>query len=373
VVGLILPESFRFSVEDSRQVYDRLGIKEVVSFLPGETPKLTGISKGAWLEMTLEKVTTQGRESFTPEFKDTDAFKAKLDELFKTKGVGVFGVDFEILALGKSMFSEAGSKESLFDFCKEGIDRIVKEFDKDPAHQYKKGRHEGRNIEKELLAIVDESVWAQAVTLIKGYRSKTADRDTLAAQLHAVLLKISKNEGKYLPSFATEDDKERYIASAAGYLYGALESRAYRNCIQQDRPFVDSRHKETFGMMVVEAQLVLGTRSGTLTTIIEGLTAMQKAPQARLEEILVKTKEIDARIARGATITEVYPAVLATTNELQAIVDSEGGDNVPLALAELLRIIDVYADRNEKTFIDKVRQKALDALPAAIKGIQCAA
>ena len=249
----------------------------------------------------------------------------------------------------------------------------MKEFDNDPVYSYKKGRFEGLNIEKELLAKVDTAAKTEALSLVNEYHAGTTDSDRLAAKLHAALVKIGATTDMALPSFDTKEERERYIANAAGYLYGTLEALACAAYIQQDRQFVDSRHKEVFGRMLVEAQLVLGKDTGALANLIEGLKAGEKAPSVRLEEALATIREIDARIEKGATITEVYPLVLATINELQVLVDKEGGNNVPVAIAELLRIIDLYADRNETTFVDKLRQKALDALPAAIKSIQGAA
>jgi hypothetical protein len=215
---------------------------------------------------------------------------------------------------------------------------------------------------------------AEMVGLVKEYRSGSIVSDVLIEKLHETMLKVSGTENKAKPAFENKEEKDRYIAHSVGYLYGAMEAVAYAALIDENRPYIDSRHKETFGKMVVEAELMLGTpNNGTLSSLVAGLKAMPQQPKAGMINILVKVQQIDARIAAGATIVEVYPSVLGVINELTGLIDKEGPQAMPMAIAELLRVIDLYADRNDRTFVDRLRRKATELLPIAVRSIQGAA
>jgi hypothetical protein len=100
---------------------------------------------------------------------------------------------------------------------------------------------------------------------------------------------------------------------------------------------------------------------------------MDSTPEPGGAALLIKTGELDRRIAHGEPISAVYPQVLETINELTDGINKQDVAAPRLAISEALRLIDLYADRNEATLIEKMRNKAAVLVPVAVENILQAA
>jgi uridine kinase/anti-sigma regulatory factor (Ser/Thr protein kinase) len=371
LIGLILPEGCAFAAKEQQTIFETLGVKQVVQFLPGETPNLAGVRNGAWLEMGLERTTTQGVERFAAEADDVTAFKKRLDALFDAKNVGMFGMDFEIAHAGKLLFAESAGTTDFFAYCSGRINQVLRGFAREPQYCRRKGRHDAFLLDEQALAHFDEGAQAKALALVAACRGTTSPDDRTIAALHEVMLAASAAEKQdWMPE--TREDKDRYAAYAGGYLAGILENIAIRKYVPERRPFADARHKELFGRMVLEAQVFLqAPLPETVDGLIRSLRERGHQPSPELAALLERVRALDARLSSGARLADMHDELLALLGELEGTVNREGAD--PVAVAELLRLLDTYVDREEKGILDDLRRDTLEALPAAMKSIAGAA
>jgi hypothetical protein len=216
------------------------------------------------------------------------------------------------------------------------------------------------------------------IGLLKAFRGihagDGAKTDEVLTGLHKAAGAISAlRDGSWdLPGDA--DEKARALGFWAGYCRGLLERQALTAYVAGNRPFASKRHETAFARFVVESQLLLDMPlPEKLDDLLAALNRLPSQDNTAVANAVREGKVIDSRVAHGATMGEIYPLVSDRINALTAIADENEPAAVPNAISELLRILDLYADRTERTFIDDMKNKTLEALPAAMKGMAGAA
>jgi hypothetical protein len=373
IIGLILPQDFEFkNREDGKLLYETLNVKRVIRFFPGEQPNLEGTPKGVWLEMVFTKDTDKG--PVVAEFGSRETFKQTVEELFRSDNVGIFGADFELLDEGMRLFD---GEESFFDYLEELIDRVLQRHEEDPEYQYRKGVSDGYRYSGDV-ARIGGDIQKKIIGVLNSYHKISSgisrmDDASFIRDLHAIAVTAGKEKSGWREPGSLEE-QERYAGYTAGYLFGILEKIAEKKYVASSRPFSDSRDKELFLRRTVEAQILLGVTSDTgLGEIIARLGEKPGRDDDELRAVMKEVKVLDDMRENNARLSELYSHAASVAQALSGILNRHDPAPVPQVIAELLRVLDLYAGRNEKPVIERFRDDALKALPAATRAIRGAA
>jgi hypothetical protein len=320
-----------------------------------------GERRNVWMEMSLEK------GSMRYEVRDLERFDQDLEGVVRS-GIGVFGMSAEMFRWYKES-KGLDFEERIASL----LNKMEEELSRDPGYRYRQGRTDGRTVsvkDEVFLRRVTSEVEGEILAALREYRASSEADSALAGKLHGLRNRVSGLDEKLeLPA-----DVAGYEAFLAGYLFGALEHKAGLEYIKAT--FINALHTEMYEGMIVEARMALGDKAPAdvreMAAAVEELQA--SAPTGEAELLLETMRAIEQDLnTNKVTIGEVYEGILGVINGLWKLVDRTGEGTEPVVIAELLRILDLYADRYNWNAIEQFRQKAFEAMPAAMKAIQGAA
>jgi hypothetical protein len=90
-------------------------------------------------------------------------------------------------------------------------------------------------------------------------------------------------------------------------------------------------------------------------------------------EAVIRSRSLDLLAKEDKSMDLMQPKVSEATNLLWSVIKKKDPGTMPAAITELLRILDLYADKDIKTFKDKISNSVQQILPLAVQSIRGAA
>jgi hydroxymethylpyrimidine pyrophosphatase-like HAD family hydrolase len=357
IVAVILSEHTDFK---GYGLFDA-GIKRVVRYFPGQ--QISGVQPGTWLEVA-EPYRFKGDEA---------ALAGIFRKLVEDENAEMIGMDYELLNAAVLKAAPRTFAEVFGDIFMQWRRRAVNT----PEFRYRQGYHAGWNVaEKHLPGNVDRFY----AVLKAGTPDEFIERFN---SVFAELPGTDKQAWEEVSDTVRQPAQDPETATlqwneARGNVEGLMARVELSRYTNVDAPFTYRKDRELFGWLLVQAKLKGIVLPEDLKTMpLEARRAYYTSLNAQntdtgdLKDVLARIHRLESRLANGATLGDTGGALREEMNELYGLIKEEK-DKPPLAITELLKLIDLYADRDIKA-LHYLKRESLEALPAAVRAIQSAA
>jgi hypothetical protein len=335
------------------------------------------LPENAWVEMVPRE--------YVNDTAGAEAFKNHLKYLMGLPGARVIGIDSGIISQGEHRIFSGIS--DFVDYFAGLFAARVAQLRKTPDFRYESGRANALNIaDKDVPSFGDEQ--AALLNLLNDQRSLAGKAeneraplmDRMLLNLSVVLLSnrtgdsLNRLEKLYKEAAAETNDteKELIIAEIAGFIRGLLEKDAVRHLLLvRNKAFASPKYAEMYGWGVVEARLQMErTPEGKkieekkinekIDDNYERFHAPLKdyAKSAVFELSMNDLKQTSNELARikelgdylddletRGTPAELGKESVSRISELYFYVQHGKPGTRPVALAELLKVLELYADK----------------------------
>ena len=312
------------------------------------------------------------------EYSDSAKFKDDFKKLMENEKAGVIGMPSDILDYARG--TDAVEASGFIQLCLDLVNKRKEMFASDPAYRFRSEREAALLLsEKEVPAFNEDEL---AVSL-GSYYSAAADPDKFLKEIAAAVNDPHIKDLAETPASGPAS-KVLYASAAAGYAQGLLERAELKQHVSADEPFIFDGDRETFGWALVQAMILFHSEGMSVPAAkervpyyagLKSIAAGKPAPHdAELNRALAAVKKIEAMIAEGKSLGEIQAAVdiKGTINALTVFARQRDPDMMPIAVAELLKMLALYSDRDMRVF-RRIKQRTLEALPSAMKAIEGAA
>jgi hypothetical protein len=372
VIGVILPEGVSLSETDARLIFDYLNVKRVALFWAGD-PVPVDVSVHPWIVMNMRK-TSEG-VTVEKEFTGLEDYKRSIERLFKASGI--VGVDAGIMDTGNSFFDNPA--ESFAEFLVKQLAEMRERKAQDPLYRYNIGRFRALHLAEREVPSLSVDQQEALVALLSKYL-----KDQSETFIKDIIKILPENHLVGLADEAADNTENTVLSNeeASGFLQGLLERFEVRDHLNQRWTFVAKEDTDTLGWSLFMARMMLHARGIKMPVEVRDMSKESGIPYYHVlstlgnpgknDEDLNQAKALLAEIESEKDTTTpdaLSPKVREIIHLLKVVALKNDAETGPLAIAELIRLLYLYADKSTPSLIEDAGQKALEVLPEVTKSI----
>ncbi|MBN1823369.1 MAG: hypothetical protein JW803_03515 [Endomicrobiales bacterium] len=335
-------------------------VREAVALDPTVNLKYTVVPPAAWVE--LSAVTDRG----VVEYADTARFKKDVTDIMEFEEVSMLGLSAGLLDQVERRINES-EMETFAEFFRKLLESKRARLMADPQYRFEAERKYALSLDEKELPKLGKEAIDGIYSAVENFRMWSDNGDAM--------LEFFRTMKRYMPEDRVVDslcddmlqDRGLRMYACAGYAQGILERTEARANERPGEPFTYESDRELYGWALVQQKL--NSQRAAAPRQQTAATAELSSNGVRISFNIAKLAEA---VHRGATLPEIQPMFRETIVMLKA--EASGADNQQryMSLTELLKLMDLYAERDIKVF-RVIKRGTSEAMPAAVRAIRGAA